>query len=374
MNWHGVTLTTMVLAVVGCGSDRSTLAAGALPALPPTSRSQKPEPAAEPVPPPVPEGEVAVQIRAVVGGIPILDDELRQATYQQLVGLANLPEPERSTRQRAVVRAELDKLIERELILNDALAKLGKRPQALDKLREAAAKEFDKQLRSMKERARAQGLPVDTDEEFAAVLAQQGLTVDSLQRQSERSFMAMEYMRHLIYPSIEKMGHNQIRQYYDEHPGEFQSEDRVKWQDIFIAAAKYPTPAEARQRAEEIAARARKGEEFLELSKKYDDGDSGLYRAGAGLGERHGEIKPLQVEPILFRMREGEIGPIVELETGCHIIRLVEREYAGLHPLDGAMQQQIKKKLQGIIADREYHRIIDDLKRKATVEIVEVEH
>jgi len=372
MNWHSVTVAGLVLAVVGCGSDRSLLAAGTEPGTnvsgpASTSRLQKPEPVEAPQPSPT-EGEVAVKVRAHVNGLPILDDELRQACYPQLMAIASLPEPERSTRQTQIMRAELEKIIERELILDDALARLGKRQQAMDKLREAAGKEFDKLVKSYKERARAQGLDVDTDEKFEALLAQQSMNIDGLRRQSERSFMAMEYMRHRIYPSIEKMGHKELRQYYDEHPGEFQAIDRVKWQDIFIAAAKHPSRSAAKAHAEQIAARVRAGEDFATLAKQYGDGIS---NSGEGYGQRRGEIMPREVEPILFRMREGEVGPVVEQETGYHVIKVVEREYAGQQPFDEKVQSEIKRKLQGVIADREYKRLVNELRRKASVQIVE---
>ncbi len=377
MKWQGVASAAFVLAIVGCVSDGASPGPADVqknPSVPPTTeaRSQKPDVELAVVRPPAIEGQVTVHARALVNGIPILDDELKQACYQQLILAERLQEPEKSATRSKIIRAELDKLIERELIISDALGKLKQRPQAVEKLKEAAGKEFEKQVRSMKERANQGGFKCETDEEFVALLEQQGLTLDALRRQSERGFMAMEYMRHRIFPTIEKvLTHQTIRQYYDEHPGEFQSEDLVKWQDIFVSFAKYPTPAEAKHMAEDLAARAAKGEDFAELSKKYDDGDSGIYRQGAGLGQRHGEIKPPEVEQILFRMREGEVGPIVETFSGFHVIRLQEREYAGLHPFDDKTQQEIKKKLQGIIADREYKRIVEELKRNSTVTIIE---
>jgi parvulin-like peptidyl-prolyl isomerase len=378
MKWHYFTSAAFVLAIVGCATDGTTpiepgRAAAFLQKTPPPTevRSQQPEVELAVARPMNIEGELAVRARALVNGMPILDDELKQAAFQQLMMTERMPEPERTEARGKIVRGELDKLIERELILADVMAKLGKRPQAIDKLREAATKEFEKQVRAMKQRAKDQGFPCDSDEQFNALLEQQGLTLDTMQRQAERSFMAMEYMRHRIYGIIEKISHQMIRQYYDEHPGEFQSEDRVKWQDIFIATSKYPSAADAKRKADDLAARASKGEDFAELSKKFDDGDSGIYRNGAGLGQKHGEIRPTEVESILFRMREGEVGPIVETFNGYHVIRLQEREYAGLHPFDEKTQQDIKKKLQGIIADREYKRIIGELKRKATVQIVE---
>jgi parvulin-like peptidyl-prolyl isomerase len=387
MNSYRLTVAVLVFTVVGCGADHSSLiAAGPMPpAAEPApvaaARSQKPDGeqttqvvAALESPRPLRiEGEIVARPRAIVNGEPILDDELRATVIQVKAQMdqTQMSEAEKVARLKDVIRAELDKLIERELILTEAYSRLLKRPEAYQKLQEAANKEFDKQMRSMKERIRSQGFPCDTDEQFVALLEQQGMTMAALRRQSERSFMAMEYMKHRIYPAVEKIDHRAIREYYDEHPGEFQAEDRVKWQDIFIANSKHPSPAAARHHAEALAAQARQAADFAELSKKFDDGDSGPYRGGAGLGQKRGEIRPPEVEAFLFRMREGEIGPIIETFNGFHVIKLVEREYAGLHPFDEKTQQDIRKKLQGIIADREYKRLMNELRSKATIQIVE---
>src|SRR5262249_37182760 len=160
-----------------------------------------------------------------------------------------------------------------------------------------AKKEFDKRVRELKANYAKSGINITTDEQFKAVLRSQGLTVEGIRRQIERSFMAMEYMRSRIFEVIDKIGHEMIVEYYEEHPGEFQMEDGVTWQDIFILASKHPDRDTARRFAEQMLDRVRKGEDFAELAKQYDDGMS-KYNNGEGYGQRRGEIKPLEVEPI----------------------------------------------------------------------------
>jgi peptidyl-prolyl cis-trans isomerase SurA len=192
-----------------------------------------------------------------------------------------------------------------------------------------------------------------------------------VRRQIERSFMAMEYMRGRIFEKIEQIGYNEIKEYYEEHPGEFQVEDRITWQDIFVSAndvRKYPTAQAARQMAEQILARVRRGEDFVKLAKEFDDGLSRYSPTAEGYGQRRGEIKPVEAEPILFRMKDGETAPVLEMATGFHILHLVKREYAGLRPLqDTKTQDDIHKKLTNIVADREFKRIVTDLRKNAQV-------
>ncbi|HEV3204695.1 MAG TPA: hypothetical protein VGY77_09935, partial [Gemmataceae bacterium] len=62
-------------------------------------------------------------------------------------------------------------------------------------------------------------------------------------------------------------------------------------------------------------------------------------------------------------------GPVVEITTGFHIIKLIKRDYAGLVPLDEKTQGEIRKKLQNMVVDRETKRLVVELKRDATIEI-----
>jgi parvulin-like peptidyl-prolyl isomerase len=374
-------LAFVVMIAAGCQSQRPSLAAttssaAAAPAAPQVTRSQKPEgqqsssgirqTVFEAVPDgfhDAAEGRVAVRIRAQVNGIPILDDEVRDACYPMLLATLSLPEPERSARQAEVFRSQLQQLIDREVMLQDALARLAKNGSPyMEKLKTAASKEFDKVIRSMKTRSGCK-----TDDELKNLLQSQGQTIEGIRRQVERNFMAREYMKSRIYPAVERIGHEQIVEFYQNHAADFQTVDSVTWQDIFIDASKYPSRADARRAAEQVVARARGGEDFSKLSR-YDNGDSS-YRNGEGFGQRHGEIRPPEAEPILFHLKDGEVGPIVELPTGFHVVRLVKRLHAGLLPLDEKLQGEIRRKLQNEVAEKESKRLLAELRQKASIEI-----
>jgi hypothetical protein len=354
MKWRG--LVAVVLAVTGCQS------AGLPPAVQPPAglplaRAQEAEPVHV-------EGVLTSSIRATVNSRPILDDELREACWAQLREADQLPEPERSARQQEILKRELDKLIDREVIICEAEERLKVKRDIWEKLKEMAEKEYDKQLASMLQRSGAQN-----EQEFRRILAAQGMTLPNLRRQIERSFISGEYMRSRIFPMIEQIGHSEIREYFDTHPGEFQNEDRCKWQDIFIDAgsSKFKNRDEPRKLAEYIAEQAQRGADWAELSSKFNLGESS-YRNGEGLGQKHGEIKPADLENTLFKMEQGQVA-IVELPTGYHVIRLAQRDFAGPQPFDDKTQTEIRKKLQNLIADREYKRIAKELRGKATIQV-----
>lgn len=330
--------------------------------------SETPQPNSNPVVasstvlPPI-NGQVAVRIRAHVNGCPILEEELREAMVMRNGELMQVPEMRRATYVQELTNRELDRLVERELILQEMMQKIKdmKRPKLLEELKLEAGKEADRRLKEIKTATKVQ-----TDADFKALLQQQGLSVDGLRRQTERNFMMTEYIRNMIYPMVKRIGMKEVKDYYDENPDKFQAEDRLKWLDIFIDVSRFPTPAAARQHAESIIQRVKNGEDFVELVKQFDNGDSSL-RNGEGLGQKRGEIKPPEAEKALWALKPGEVGPVVDLGFGLHIVKVIERDYAGLQPFDVKCQTKIHKMLEGQIAEREYKKIVDELKRKATV-------
>jgi parvulin-like peptidyl-prolyl isomerase len=339
-----------------------------LPQIPVTSttstRSQKPDiqPASGTT---AVNSQVAVRLRATVNGIPILDDEVREAMAQYVGELLQTPEGLRPQKQQQIFERELQRLVERELVLEEAekRVKEAKKPEIMVKLQKEAAKEADKQLRDIKTKVQAK-----SDDEFKVMLQSQGLSESGMRRQFERNFMMIEYVRSIIFPMVDRLGLQEVREYYLAHPDEFKTDDQVKWQDIFIDSSRFATPADARRYAEQVASAARSGQDFASLVKQHDCGDARL-RNGAGLGEKHGEIVPTQVEATVWSLQQGEVGPLIDMGFGYHIVRIAERKFAGLRPFDHDCQAEIRRKLTNLIADREYKRMVDDLKKKAVVTV-----
>jgi hypothetical protein len=111
----------------------------------------------------------------------------------------------------------------------------------------------------------------------------------------------------------------------------------------------------------------------------YNQGDSKL-RHGEGLGTRlsytdekgrpiAGDIRPVELEPHLAKLKEGEIGPIVPFPMGVHLIRVTKREYAGQMPFDEQVQKEIGKRLEKDIVDREYRRIVRELRQRSVIQV-----
>ncbi len=343
------------------------------PPRPPASISRSQNPEGEPFKPPesLPQaapadlvvGQPAARVGATVNNQVILNEEVLAAAYPGLMAARELPEPERTQRRAEIWNQALTQLIEREVVLQDAFAKLEKvGKKNIDKLKEEASDQFEKTM--LRNWMKAGNFK--TEDDLREYLQKQGVSLEMQRRLWERNFMALEYLRSNVHPFIEEIGPRQIFEYYDKHPEDFHRPDSVQWQDLFVLVSeKHPTPADARRFAEELAERARNGEDFAKLAEQYDNGDS-AFRHGAGIGAKRGEIRPPEIENVLFQLKDGETA-VVELERGFHVVRVVHREYEGPTPLDEKTQKQIKEKLTNEIAQTEMKRVVNKLKSKAII-------
>jgi foldase protein PrsA len=285
-------------------------------------------------------------------------------SFPYLPDIMRMPEPNRSDALKKILDEQLEQLIDREVILQETEAKFKKNPKALEKLRAMAAKEFDKKLRQIRVNAK-----VKSDDELKDQLRQQGLSLESLRRQTERDYMAKEFMMMRLYPATATINFADVRDYYEAHKEEFQTVDKLEWQYIYISVGgKHATRDDAKRFAEHLRERARNGEDFAKLAANFDEGYSAL-KKGAGLGNKRGEIRPAELEGPLFGLQEGEIGSVVEAGSGFHVFRVLKREYAGQLPFNDKVQTQIRNQLRNEAAGREYRKIIEELRGGATIEV-----
>jgi parvulin-like peptidyl-prolyl isomerase len=146
----------------------------------------------------------------------------------------------------------------------------------------------------------------------------------------------------------------EIETYYGEHQGDF---EEVRVRHILISTQPPPSPdaakkgeqpkapskEEARKKAEEALAKARKGEDFAALAKQYTD-DSASKDKGGEYTFARGQMVP-EFERAAFALKPGEISDLVETQFGYHIIKLEER-HAGAGASDQKVRQQIVNKLK----------------------------
>lgn len=162
----------------------------------------------------------------------------------------------------------------------------------------------------------------------------------------------------------------QLQDYYARHQAEFKTADRVKYLDLFVSLTRFGSEADARAHVDGLFKQALGGADFAELVKKHGHGDSPL-RDGVGVGTKRGEIQPAELEATVFDLKPGNISGVVPTETGFHVVKVVERQVAGVRPFDEKLQNEIRYKLMDQASKAERDKLVTDLWRRTGVTVVE---
>jgi parvulin-like peptidyl-prolyl isomerase len=300
-------------------------------------------------------GMVRISIRAWVNDRPIYDEEVRQLAFPAINSLMKLPDSQRGDEMVNAMNKVLERIIDQEVMYQDAVKRLKQANKtAYEKLQAFVDHEFTKTLKNMRDKG-ASEKDIRNIEPIA-------------RRLMERELIATEYARTLIKGRIDRVSLDEIAEYYETHKNEFLTVDRVEWQDIFIRLnANLPTVEHAKRFGEELINKCRTPEDFNRLMV-YNEGVT-KHSGGEGLGNLRGQIQPRELEETLFKLRPGEIGPVVPVGTGVHLIRVTKRDYAGQKPLDYVVQKAIRRKLESEIADHEYRCLVRELRARAIIRL-----
>jgi parvulin-like peptidyl-prolyl isomerase len=202
---------------------------------------------------------------------------------------------------------------------------------------------------------------IATEAELQRQLRREGMTLDDLKRQIERSILHRQVLATEIPPTT--VTEAEAKEYYEAHKQEeFARPATVKLAEIFVDADR----PEAEQRAEELRQRAIAGEDFAVLAR--NESDAATAESGGELGTLVlGEINP-DIEKIARSLEPGGISPPYQTLTGYRIIRLLERTDASIDPFD-TVKEQILNKLTGERRLEDFESYVADLRKDAIIDI-----
>ena len=161
----------------------------------------------------------------------------------------------------------------------------------------------------------------------------------------------------------------QITHYYTDHPREFAHEKRVKARHILLTVEgtdREKADARARELADEIIAKLKKGKDFAALARAYSQ-DEKTKKKGGDLGSIEPKDMPKAFSDKAFAMKEGEISDAIKTPRGYHIIRIEGIQEAGTRPLD-----EVKKDIRSLLERDRGERAREESKRAAYARAVDI--
>ena len=292
------------------------------------------------------------------------------------------PEPQTADRIVAVVNDEVITLFELRRRLDLALGQLKRQGtnlpprdvlerqmlerMVMDKVQLQTAREIglrvdDAQLESALQRI-ADGNKM-TLSAFREALAKDGIPYSRF-REEIRDEMLIALVREREVQNKIVVSEGEIDNYLSEEAAKANGGEEYEVAHILLRAPESASPDQLqrlREKADQIVARLRQGEDFAQLAAAYSDAPDGLQ--GGSLG-----LRPLDKLPSIFadavgKLKVGEVSPVLRSSNGFHIVKLLAKQGAGAMP---AVQQtharHILIRVNEVVSENEARRKLLDLR------------
>ena len=245
-----------------------------------------------------------------------------------------------------------------------------------DKQKDLLRDLIDQQL--LVERAKDMSLSVETDlikrldevrkqnnlatmDDLEKAVESQGIAWEDYKTQLRNGLLTQEVIRQQVGGRMD-IGSDEVKKYYEDHKDQFTRPEQVELGEIFLnTEGKTPEEiAAVRTKADDLHNRVAKGENFIEIAKRYSEGTTA--RDGGDLGRfERGQLAP-QLEDAVFKMDKNGITDVIQTKTGFEILKVLNHFDAGLQPLD---------KVEGEITNRLYSQKMEPALRTYLAELRE---
>jgi parvulin-like peptidyl-prolyl isomerase len=277
------------------------------------------------------EAEVIEEIVAWVNGEIITRSELEQEEQSMMSEVYRRYTGEELDEQVRILREELlMQMIDRKVLVDKAATMYD-----LEKMGDAFYESFKEQ----------QG--ISDDEELAAALAREGMTMESLRQRLIEMFAPDEVLRYEVGSRV-AVSDPELQAYYDEHQEEFRIPAEATIREIVLLAEDEATREQRRAEAEQVRVRVTTGgESFADVARELSE--AGTNAEGGLLGPlKRGELSD-ELEQVAFSLPPGDVSEIIEMPYGFHLCKVESRSESRVPPLE-----EIGEDLRRWLEDRKY--------------------
>ena len=148
---------------------------------------------------------------------------------------------------------------------------------------------------------------------------------------------------------------DEMMDYYKKNIKEFTIPERIKLRHIVVST---------RKEAEKLLSKLKKGADFAELAQEYNI--DATKKRGGNLGWIRRGIMVKEFENAAFKLKEGQISPVVKTSFGYHIIKLEGRKKEEIVPFE-----KVKKDIREKIRSERIRELKDTLKKRYKIKINE---
>lgn len=265
---------------------------------------------------------------------------------------ANAPAGERERRRAEVLRATLDRMIDDHLVR-----------QAAQRGHIAVTEEEVDQF--IERIARERGA---TPQQVYDSLAGEGITRSEYRSYMEAEVLQLKVLQARVRGRI-NITENDLQEEYRRFVREASTRSILHPAHVFIGVppdASSEQLVTLRQRAEDVARRARAGEDFGQLVQAYSD-DEGTRATAGDLGDVNPGTLPEAIERQLNALADGEVADPIQGPNGFHVFRMISRR-----PITPPPFAEVRDRLYASLLNREMVRqqriYLRELRRGAQID------
>lgn len=196
-----------------------------------------------------------------------------------------------------------------------------------------------------------------SEEVFLKSLVVHGANISELRERIKNQLKIKYVIQHEVESKI-FVNPQEVTEFYEENKKFFNKDSRVNLESIFIAFKKDKPAAE--EKAQEAIDFIKQGIDFTETATLYSDTPSiGIVEKGQLIGD---------IEKVIFKMKPGEVSPVIEVATGLYIFKLIEKMPPEIAALS-EVKDNIYKQLYQMKFQERYNEWLTELMKESYVEI-----
>ncbi len=201
---------------------------------------------------------------------------------------------------------------------------------------------------------------ITSDDELQQQLRREGMSIDDLKRNIERSIMKRQLLSHELESKI-AVTEDEVRADYEAHRADYDRPGSLHLQEIVVK-----TESGSPTLANDLVRRARAGEDFSELARAYSAAPT--RGAGGDLGRvSRGDLTP-DIEKAALALPVGGVSDPLSTPEGFRILKLAEKTEPSQVPFED-VKAEIQKRLSSERTEREYEAYMEGLRKAAIIDI-----
>jgi peptidyl-prolyl cis-trans isomerase SurA len=313
------------------------------------------------------EAVVVERIVAIVGDRAILLSELRDRARPYLVAIQQkMPSgAQQAAAESQIFKELIEKMIDEEL-----------EAQAASKARVSVSnEEIDNAVQNI---AASQNMTVE--QLYKSALAASGMTRQEYREELRRQILEGKMVQLRVRGKV-RLSEEDVRTQFERTVREERRrrEYRPAWIVLRIMPGSSPEAvAERKALAADLLARARRGEDFAELARKFSD-DPETREKGGDLGIRAPQGSPNAItgkrqvmapdlEAALLPLEPGQVAGPIQAGDAIAVLKLVDRQASRYTTLEAARGEMLQR-LQAEILEKAKRRWLDDLKKRTHIDV-----